>query len=126
MPQEFAEQAGHRRVTQEMLEVVGKQEDLFFMQVVEQLRLGGQIPLKGKPNRVGDQRHDETGGVDGRKGDEIQAVGEEILSLGGGLDREAGLANPPGAHKGQHTAAGIAQQPAELIHFRLAADQRSR
>ena len=27
-----------------MLEIIGKQEDLFFMQVVEQLRLGGQIP----------------------------------------------------------------------------------
>ena len=102
-----------------MLEIIERQEHLFFTQVVQQLFIGALWPLQREAERPGNRVGDEFGGCHGIEGDEGDAMGEQAAMrfLAPGFQFHL----PPGglARAGQVAAPGviIGQRKKRLNHL---------
>src|SRR5512143_3211835 len=107
-----------------MLEIIGEQQHLLTLEIAEQLcfGIGPRGTLKGKAQRIDEQRHDKASGDDAGQGHELHAISEGSWQVRGSLNREAGLADAARANQRQQAALWIDQELAEFLHFALTAD----
>ena len=119
------EQVGRRgRRLDEVLEVVeDEQEPLLGEEALEALGDGSGAGL-AEPERLRDRGQDERGVGDRRERDEEDALREVLDQLGGGLEREPGLARAARAGERQQAHVVPPKPLGDRGHLALAADQR--
>ena len=110
----------------EVLEVVEDEECRALAQVVEKLLLGGEAavrPVDRELKRVGDSRCKEVGRHNGSERDEVDAVRVPVEPTGGGLEREARLADSARPDQGEQPAVGVFEHALDRLELLGSSDE---
>lgn len=108
-------------ITQEVLEIVQQQQDLFVAQIFYQLILGWFPAGEGEGQGI-DKGRGEAGGLYRLQIDEEHATGEGIQGLVSRLNRQPRFAHAAGTDDGQQAADRIGQSAGHAGQFGFPAD----